>query len=250
MDLRERRANQQRHPWELARARFFRARVGEHAHLASVRRVLDVGAGDGWFAHELRDDLPLQATIVCWDINYRSEDLAMPTGPRIVRTSEPPPGTFDVVTVLDVLEHIDDAETFLADEVVARIAGGGRVVFSVPSYPRLMSDHDRLLMHHRRYSPDEFRSLISRHLRIVAAGSLFTSLLAPRLVAVGLERLGRHRELSGIGAWRGGPALTTALTGALNADARLGHFLAEHGMRLPGLSTWAVATTYGPQGAS
>ncbi|MDQ3470430.1 MAG: class I SAM-dependent methyltransferase, partial [Actinomycetota bacterium] len=239
-----------RHPWELARARFFRARVGEHAHLASVRRVLDVGAGDGWFAHELRDDLPLQATIVCWDINYRSEDLAMPTGPGIVRTSEPPPGTFDVVTVLDVLEHIDDAETFLADEVVARIAGGGRVVFSVPSYQRLMSDHDRLLMHHRRYSPDEFRSLISRHLRIVAAGSLFTSLLAPRLVAVGLERLGRHRELSGIGAWRGGPALTTALTGALNADARLGHFLAEHGMRLPGLSTWAVATTYGPQGAS
>ena len=36
MDLRERLANEQRHPWELARARFFRARVGEHAALDSA----------------------------------------------------------------------------------------------------------------------------------------------------------------------------------------------------------------------
>ena len=243
MDLRERLANEQRHPWELARARFFRARVGEHAALDSVQRVLDVGAGDGWFAHELRSDLPAQATIVCWDVNYRSADLATPTGPGIVRTADAPTGTFSIVTVLDVLEHIDDAEAFLADDVVPRLAPGGTAVFSVPAHEWLFSDHDRMLMHHRRYRPAEFRALVARHLRIVSDGSLFTSLLAPRLVAVGVERLGRHRQPTGIGAWRGGRALTGAVTATLEADARLGRFLARRRVRLPGLSTWIVATS-------
>ena len=244
MDLREQGDGaHRRHPWELARAGFFRALVTDHVELGTVARVLDVGAGDGWFAHELRTELAPTASIVCWDVNYRSEDLATPAGQGLTRTAGPLTGTFDVVTALDVLEHIEDAEAFLAEGVVPRLAERGTAVFSVPAHQTLFSDHDRMLVHHRRYAPGAFRALIGRHLHVVDHGPLFTSLLLPRLVAVGAERLGRHRPQTGIGTWSGGPVTTRAVTAMLDADARLGRALGRRGVHLPGLSTWVVATT-------
>jgi 2-polyprenyl-3-methyl-5-hydroxy-6-metoxy-1,4-benzoquinol methylase len=250
MDLREQRANgteegaARRHPWEVARARFFRGVVADHVDRAAVRRVLDVGAGDGWFADELLPDLPEQAQVVCWDINYRSSDLAVPAGERISRTAQRPDGPFDLVLLLDVIEHVEDDDAFLADDVVPLLAAGARAVVSVPAYPSLYCEHDRMLEHHRRYRPADLHALLARHLRIVASGSLFTTLLAPRAVTALIERAGRRHEAMGVGGWNGGAALTAALTVVLDADAAVGRRLARQrlvpGARLPGLSTWAV----------
>ncbi|MET0326341.1 MAG: methyltransferase domain-containing protein [Ilumatobacteraceae bacterium] len=242
MDLRERHGEApRRHPWELARARFFQRLIAEHAELGSVGRVLDIGAGDGWFAHELAPQLPGDATIVCWDINYRSEDLDAPTGANIVRTAAEPEGVFAVVLALDVLEHVDDADTLIADQLVPTLADDGIAVFSVPAHPRLFSDHDRMLEHHRRYRPAQLRALVERHLHVVRSGSLFTTLVPPRALTVGLEHLGRHRDPTGVGAWSAGPLATRAVTAVLDADASLGLRLSGSGLSLPGLSTWAVA---------
>lgn len=248
MDLRERsdalraRGEQPgRHPWELARARFFRRLIGRSTDLGAVRRVLDVGAGDGWFAQELLPDLGPAAEVVCWDVNYRSEDLATPAGARITRTNGRPDGPFDLVLLLDVLEHIEDDQGFLAGEVVPLMAPGGTAVVSVPAHPSLFSDHDRMLQHHRRYRPAELRALLDRHLDVVDRGSVFASLLAPRAVSVLAERAGRHHDPTGVGAWTAGPAVTSALTAVLDADAAVTAGLSRHGLPVPGLSTWAVA---------
>ena len=218
MDLRERTAGRgrgpraacrqriARHPWELARARFFRRLIGRSTDVGAVRRVLDVGAGDGWFAQELLPDLDPAAEVVCWDVNYRSEDLATPgrsahhADERSART-----GPFDLVLLLDVLEHIEDDEGFLAGEVVPLVAPDGTAVVSVPAHPSLFSDHDRMLEHHRRYRPAELRALLGRHLDVVDRGSVFASLLAPRAVSVLAERAGRHHDPTGVGAWTAGP---------------------------------------------
>jgi SAM-dependent methyltransferase len=250
MDLREQRADAphdgqaRRHPWEVARARFFRGVIGDHVDRGAVTRVLDVGAGDGWFAHELLPDLPDQAQVVCWDINYRSSDLAVPAGDRISRTARRPEGPFDLVLLLDVIEHVEDDVAFLADDILPLLADGARAVVSVPAYPSLYCEHDRMLEHHRRYRPADLRALLARDFRIVASGSLFATLLAPRAVTVAMERAGRRHEAAGVGAWDGGAVLTAALTGVLEADASIGRRLARQrlvpGVRLPGLSTWAV----------
>ena len=63
-----------RHPWELVRADFFERLLADH-DLLDARRWLDVGAGDAWFATELVERLPADATVTCWDINYTTEDL-------------------------------------------------------------------------------------------------------------------------------------------------------------------------------
>ena len=153
--------------------------------------MLDIGAGDSWFASDIRRDLPGPATIVCWDINYRSEDLATPIGPGIHRTRDRPVGPFDVVLALDVLEHIAGDEAFLADVIVPSLGPGGVGLLSVPAHPRLFSDHDRMLEHERRYRPSAFRALVGRHLEIVAAGSVFSSLVPLRAVDVLRQKAGR-----------------------------------------------------------
>lgn len=245
MDLREQTAGQVgtagRHPWELARARFFRRLVARSTDVGAVGRVLDVGAGDGWFAQELLPDLGPAAEVVCWDVNYRSEDLATPVGARLTRTNGRPDGSFDLVLLLDVLEHIDDDEGFLAGEVVPLMAPGGTAVVSVPAHPSLFSDHDRMLEHHRRYRPADLRALLGRHLDVVDRGSVFASLLAPRALSVLAERAGRHHGRTGVGAWTAGPAVTSALTAALDADTAVTAALSRRGLPVPGLSTWAVA---------
>ena len=240
MDLRERSGSARRHPWEVARSGFFRQLIGQHVDLPGVARVLDVGAGDGWLAHELAPDLALTARIVCWDVNYRSEDLATPAGDRITRTAQRPEGPFDLVLLLDVIEHVEDDEAFVGLEVVPLLAEGGTAVVSVPAHPGLYSDHDRMLGHHRRYRPNELRALLGRHLTVSASGSLFTTLLVPRAFEVLLERAGRHSDPKGVGAWSRGPALTAGMTAALRADISASRFLSRHGVPVPGLSTWAV----------
>jgi 2-polyprenyl-3-methyl-5-hydroxy-6-metoxy-1,4-benzoquinol methylase len=243
VDLKERPPGEdvRRHPWEIARARSYRRLIAAHTDVQAARRVLDIGAGDGWFASDIRRDLEPTATIVCWDVNYRSEDLATPAGPGIIRTAEQPPGPFDIVLALDVLEHIELDEPFLADVFVPSMADDGVGLLSVPAHPRLFSDHDRMLEHARRYRPSEFRQLVGRHLEVVAAGSVFASLVPMRALDVVRQRLGRPGEQRGVGAWRGGQNLTRAVTAVLDADAALGRWTAGIGLPMPGLSTWVVA---------
>ena len=238
MDVRERGGGLSRHPWEVARAGFFRTLIARHVDLGAVTSVLDAGAGDGWFAQELLADLSATAAVTCWDVNYRSEDLTAPSDPRIERTTTRPDGSFDLILALDVLEHLDDAESFLADTLVPSLRG--ILVVSVPAHPRLFSNHDRMLEHRRRYRRRDLLEMLGRHVEVQESGTLFSSLLLPRAISVAAERLGRSSNSSGIGHWSAGPRTTRLITSGLGIDAEVGWWLGRHGIVLPGLSAWAV----------
>lgn len=244
MDLSERGATTAgRHPWEIARSRFFRSLIARHVDLSALRSVLDVGAGDGWFAGKLVHDVAAQCELVCWDVNYTADDVdgVDPSlAWRVRRVTDAPHNTFDLVLALDVIEHIADDRAFLGDAVVPHLHDSSLLVVSVPAYQRLYSDHDRALGHERRYRPHDLHRLLREHVDVVEHGGLFTTLLAPRALSVAAQRLGRSGRADGIGAWEGGRRLTSALTTVLDADADAGRWLSRYGVRLPGLSTWAV----------
>ena len=89
VDLRERRTQTHRHPWEVARFKFFRRLVRDHCTTPPTS-VIDIGAGDGWFAAQLRADISPSASIVCWDAHYTTADLNEALPPGITRTTVAP----------------------------------------------------------------------------------------------------------------------------------------------------------------
>jgi SAM-dependent methyltransferase len=253
MDLSERRAGHDapiaRHPWEIERFRAYRAILAEHGALGA-RRVLDVGAGDGWFAERLLADLPDAEQIVCWDINYSGLELAT-DHPRLVRTTAAPSPGFDLIVMLDVLEHIAEPEQFIAGVLAPLTFTGTPVLVGVPAHQWLFGEHDRSLGHYRRYNPAQLRSEVSPWIEVIDHGSLFTSLVAPRLAVVAVERARRRvsgqgrpdRTDHGVGRWARGPLATRVVAGALAADSSAGRRLRRLGVRVPGLSTWVYGVT-------
>lgn len=240
MDLRERKPDSSRHPWEAARADFFSEIVAD-LPLPSACSVLDIGAGDSWLAERLDSALPTEATTTCWDINYTDDDLANNVSTSIVRTRAEPDGEFDLVLLLDVLEHVADDQDFYARHVVPHVRRGGFVLASVPVHPLLFTAHDRMLAHERRYRVRDIRRLLESRLTPLKDGSLFTVLLPLRAAEKVLDVF-RSSEPTGVGSWNAGPALGSAVRSVLSVDARLNGRLADTRIWLPGLSYWSILT--------
>ena len=58
---------------------------------------------------------------------------------------------YDLIVMMDVLEHIEDSENYMND--VSKILNvDGNLILSVPAYPKLFSDHDIQMKHFRRYT--------------------------------------------------------------------------------------------------
>jgi Methyltransferase domain len=231
-----------RHPWEAARAQFFLSLLRAHRLLERGADWLDVGAGDAWFAAQLRRLVPPASTLTCWDINYSADDLAAGNGSGLALVRERPATRFDCVLMLDVVEHVEDDADFVGSLVQDLLVERGVVLVAVPAYQALFSSHDRTLRHYRRYSPTQCRRLLERSgLTVRADGGLFHSLLLPRLAQTLYERVRpATRPSKGIGDWRRGERTTNVLTRALVAEGELSLSLSRRGVVLPGLSYWAL----------
>jgi SAM-dependent methyltransferase len=68
---------------------------------------------------------------------------------------------FDAVVASDVLEHIDDDSSAVA-EITRVLRPGGSAVISVPAHQWLFSEHDAALHHFRRYSKAVLRDVLER----------------------------------------------------------------------------------------
>jgi SAM-dependent methyltransferase len=66
---------------------------------------------------------------------------------------------FDVITALDLAEHVERDEV-LFSEIFRALKPGGHLVITVPAHPYLWSEHDEALYHFRRYRRGEFRERI------------------------------------------------------------------------------------------
>lgn len=239
-----------RHPWELARSDFFQRVLAGAGLLDGTPAVLDVGAGDAWLARQLAAVARL-GTIVCWDTAYSDalladRDLGRAEGLRHVAAR--PAERFDLVLLLDVLEHVEDDAAFLRTLVDDNVAPGGHLLVSVPAWPALYSSHDARLRHHRRYTPQAARALLrGAGLELLRGAGLFHSLLPARALQLAAERLAPRRAAQGdAGSWSAPELVTSAIRAALAADASLSLVQAKLGVSLPGLSFWVLCRKPSP----
>lgn len=230
-----------RHPWETSRADFFVAKALAELPPGAVR-VLDVGSGDGWLAQQLLAQLPQGSQVDAVDALFGDDDLQAPLPAGMRRFRSVPDGeSYQLILLLDVLEHVPDDVGLLQMLAGEPLAARGRILLSVPAWPQLFANHDRFLHHLRRYTPGSARQLVLRAgLRVERCGGLFHSLIAPRVVSCLTERLLPRPVPTSEAKWRLGPLPTQLLTAALRADNAVSSWLADRELDLPGLSFWAV----------
>lgn len=123
--------------------------------------LLDVGCGTGFnclmlseFGSVTGADRSKQALAFC---HRRGVDCLTQSDAEDLQLSD---NTFDLLTGLDVLEHVDDDLQALS-EMFRVTKPGGWLVISVPAYGFLWSEHDEALHHRRRYAAHELRNKIT-----------------------------------------------------------------------------------------
>ncbi|AGW89120.1 methyltransferase [Ralstonia pickettii DTP0602] len=107
--------------------------------------------------------------------------------------------SFDLVCLLDCLEHIaDDAGSL--DCAARMLKPGGAVLITVPAYQWLWSAHDVFLHHQRRYSRRSLHALATRCGMRVQRMSYFNTLLFPLAVVARIsDRLSGNQKAMGAG---------------------------------------------------
>lgn len=257
MDLTEARAGgfeqQSRHPWEQARLALTLRLIRAHGALAPGAVVLDIGCGDTFVVGSLASVFP-DVSFYAVDSAFTPQVMArlgvglLPNVSLCASLEEVPATTpASLILLMDVLEHVGDDRGLLNTLVAGPLCGAStRFLITVPAHQALYSSHDEFLGHHRRYSLASLRALVGESgLQPLQVGFLFTTLLPIRALTVLRERLrpSAVRQPSGLAAWRGGAGAARALARVLEWDGRLALSLLRAGIRLPGLSLFAVCRT-------
>ena len=128
--------------------------------------ILDIGCSSGFLLQDLRYALPNAALI---GADYLSSllnraALNVPCVPFLqfdLRTCPLHNESVDGVTVLNVLEHIDDDEEALR-QMHRILRRGGIAHVEVPSCPSCYDVYDEVLMHYRRYKLPQLRAMCER----------------------------------------------------------------------------------------
>jgi len=234
----------QRHPWETSRFDFLLRILQRAKALSSGQRVLDVGSGDAWFAKQLIANTPNEIKLTCWDKGYSESEVTHPEkhDARIDWVRERPAERFNLLLLLDVLEHISEDHEFLKDTVSRNAGPKSLMLVTVPCWPSLFGPHDVHLQHVRRYRPKDCRNLLtSTGLSILKEGSFFHVPFLARGCAVLGEKLGFVRKPpKDMGQWEYGAGVTQVVRSVLSIDNRMSEVFSRWGWPVPGLSYWAL----------
>ena len=158
------------HFWVARRFEIMR-RLAE-SELASAARIAEVGCGNGVVQRQVElaysrgvDGFDLNDFALKHNISERSGVFCYDVHERLPQLRE----RYDLLLLLDVLEHIPDEDAFLA-AVLFLVSPGGRVIVNVPAGQFLYSSYDRVQGHCRRYSLDGLRKVLERNrLRVLRA---------------------------------------------------------------------------------
>jgi dolichyl-phosphate beta-glucosyltransferase len=166
------------HWWFKAKGEFFREILSRYD--LDGKFILDAGCGTGHNMEFLRS----RGFYVGCDVSPEALQYCRINGvQRLVRGNLHNLGfrskAFDVVISLDVLEHVADQVSVLA-EFKRVLKDDGLLVLAVPAFRFLWSPHDESLSHMRRYDRKDFEALAQDGgFEIQRSGFLFFTMFLP-----------------------------------------------------------------------
>jgi SAM-dependent methyltransferase len=188
-------ADQEGHWYYASKARAVMQALGGR----QPERILDVGAGSGFFSRMLLRDTSAKSAI-CVDPRYAKDWSEIHFTKPITFRRASPIGDVDLVLLMDVLEHVDD-DAALLRELAISAKPRTRFIVSVPAFSWLWSKHDDFLEHRRRYTLNGLLGVLSAAGLIPVAGFYMFAAVFP---AVAAQRLWKRR-------WRAAQTATSDL---------------------------------------
>ena len=222
-------AIEQAHFWFRVRNKLIQWALGNY--FPDAKSFFEVGCGTGFVLERIREKSPA-TRLVGSDIFVDGLAFAKARLPGVEfyqmdARSIPFEDEFDVVGAFDVLEHLVEDNTALAQMFNATRPGGGLLV-TVPQQRYLWSASDEHAMHQRRYSCAELRRKVETAGFQIERMTSFNSLLFPLMVWSRMQQK-RDQEFQ---PWRE-LEISSALNKILESILKLERLLIEKGLSFP-----------------
>ncbi len=158
-----------------------------------IRSFLEIGCGTGFVLrgiHEADPSIELSGSeIFSAGLAFAAARVPSARFSQMDARHIPYRDEFDAIGAFDVLEHIEEDTTVLA-EVAKAVRPGGGFIATVPQHPALWSLQDEHAHHVRRYTARGLRRKVEAAGFEVVRMTSFVSLLLPMLVAARLRPRG------------------------------------------------------------
>jgi SAM-dependent methyltransferase len=177
----------QHHWWFTARRRILSSVIRRIVRPPANARILELGCGTG---HNL-DMLGAFGKVEASELDDYARAMATKRLGRPVEKvalpdlSKFPDDSYDMIALLDVLEHVPDDKGSLA-AIFARLKPGAALLLTVPANPWMWSAHDVAHHHHRRYRKAEIAALAKDAGFEIELLSPFNTMLFPLIAGVRL----------------------------------------------------------------
>ena len=217
-----------RHWYYRSKAAALRRMVGT----LGAKRVLDVGAGSGFFSRHLLAEGGAQSAL-CVDIGYAADRDDSTNGKPVLYRRDTGPTDCDLVLMMDVLEHVDD-DRGLVRHYADKVPSGAHFLATVPAFRFLWSGHDVFLEHKRRYTLAEIEATMRDAGLQVVRGAYYFGSIFPLAAAVRLAERNTDEPRSSLK--KHGAVTNSLLTAACAAELPVFPI-----NRLAGLSAFVLA---------
>ncbi|RSY83196.1 class I SAM-dependent methyltransferase [Sphingomonas koreensis] len=175
------------HWWYVARRDILADFIGREVNPPKGARILEIGCGTG-------HNLPMLGAfgeVDAIEIDPAAREIASKRLGKEVGSAPLPElsgvaeGQYDMIAVLDVVEHIEDDVAAL-EAMAKRLKPGGSILITVPAHQWMWSAHDVVNHHKRRYSKATLIAALERAGLKWRKLGYFNSLLFPAAVAARL----------------------------------------------------------------
>jgi SAM-dependent methyltransferase len=122
------------------------------------KKILEFGAGRGEFIDRFSGRENIITHVVENDEEY-FKDLSLRH--RAFQSIDEVDHDYDLIFLIDVLEHLEDDKMFLR-KFYSKLKSGGRLFIYVPARQELFSDFDRSIGHFRRYGKSELMAKVEQ----------------------------------------------------------------------------------------
>ena len=176
------------HPWFVARRKLFTSIISKDKDLS----ILDFGCGSGNFLNYLSDlgykdltgieisDLIPKKDLESKNINIYKE---LPKHKK-----------YDIILMMDVLEHIKDDVNIIRD-LKCHLSNIGLFIISVPTYQFLWSKHDDINHHYRRYTRKSLEKCMGDSNLSISWSTYWNTILFPLIASKRILNKNNFKEL-------------------------------------------------------